>query len=438
MGVFYIFAFIYPDYFSMDKLLIKSATLIFPGADEDGQQVDMLIVAGKIAALGPIGSLKTDDDVIVIQAEGSVLAPGFFDLNANFGEPGLESKEDIVSGAAAAAAGGFTAVAVHPNTHPPIHSQTEVSLIVNRSNNLLVDVYPIGAISQNREGKDLAELYDMKLAGAIAFSDGNRSIQQSGLMSRALLYSKGFGGLVFAFSEDASVAGKAKMNEGRMSTYLGMKGNPNLAEELMVARDLYLAAYNEAPIHFSTISTAGSVDLIRSAKAKGLQVTCDVAAHHLLLTDEALIDFDSNYKVKPPLRSEVDRLALVEAVRDGSVDAIVSQHTPHEIEFKEVEFETAAFGITGLQTVLPILLMAGLSNREIVQALAIAPRKIVGLPIPVCQLDENANLVLYNPDEQWTFDRESNRSKAENNPFFKKELRGKVQLVINNGQVYYG
>src|SRR5690606_7940396 len=251
----------------------------------------------------------------------------------------------------------------------------------------------------------------------------------------ALLYSKGFGGLVFSYAEDKSIAGNTKMNEGAMSTYLGMKGNPNMAEEVMISRDLFLAEYNDTPIHFSTVTCAGSVDLIRRAKKKGLKVTCDVAAHHLLYTDEEIASFDSNFKVKPPLRTKTDRSALVKGLKDGTIDAIVSQHTPHEVEYKTVEFEIAEFGIIGLQTVLPILLKIGLTLELIVEKLSVNPRKILNLPEPVLEVDQPANLILINPDELWIFDEHTNRSKASNNPLFNSELKGKVDLLVNKGHV---
>lgn len=419
----------------MNNILIKSATLIFPDHDKHGQVVDVWIDNGIIKDVSLHGE-KTYEQVTIIDGENQYLAPGFFDMNANFGEPGLESKETISSGCAAAVAGGFTGVAVQPNTNPALHSKGEVAMVVNLSKDNLVSVYPVGAISRDRAGNDLAELYDMKLAGAVAFSNGNRSVQQAGLMSRALLYSKGFGGLILSYAEDLSIANNAKMNEGVMSTYLGMKGNPNLAEELMVTRDLYLADYNDASIHFSTISTKGSVELIRQAKRKGMKVTCDVAAHHLVLTDDLVAEFDSNYKVNPPLRTMVDIEALKEGVKDGTIDAIVSQHTPHEIEFKKVEFEIAKNGIIALQTVLPLLLKAGLSLELIVQKLSINPRKILELALPTLQSGDNANLVLFNPTESWTFDLNTNNSLSVNSPFYNTTLTGKVNLVANNKKIY--
>ncbi|MDH5827402.1 dihydroorotase [Sphingobacterium faecium] len=418
----------------MKSVLITSVKVVLPGNEFDQQVVDVFIEKGKISKIAKSIEVA-DKNIEIFDGTGNILSVGFFDLNANFGEPGLETKEDISSGSAAAAAGGFTAVAVMPNTEPAIQSRAEVALIVNIAKGNLVDVLPIGAVSRNREGSDMAELYDMKKTGAIAFSDGNRSIQQAGLMSRALLYARGFGGLIISHAEDASMAGGNKMNEGVMSTYLGMKGIPNLAETLMISRDLYLAEYAESPIHFTSISTAEGVDLIKKAKAKGIQVTCDVAAHQLVFTDDDIVSFDSNYKVNPPLRTKADAKALIKGLKDGVIDAVVSQHTPHEIEFKNVEFHIAKNGIIGLQTVLPLLVKAGLNDQQIVEKLAVNSRQVVGLTIPQIKEGEEANLVLFNLDEAWVFDNQSNKSKSRNSPLFGKELKGKVKLVINNGQI---
>ncbi|MDM1292887.1 dihydroorotase [Sphingobacterium sp. N143] len=418
----------------MKSLLITSAKVILPGNEFHQQTVDIFIEKGKIVQIGKTVK-PTDKNVEVIDGSGKILAPGFFDLHANFGEPGLETKEDIITGTAAAAAGGFTGVAVMPNTEPAIHSRSEVALIVNVAKGNIVDVHPIGAISKKREGKELAELYDMKQTGAVAFSDGNKSVQQAGLMSRALLYAKGFEGLIFSHAEDESMAGGNKMNEGAMSTYLGMKGIPNLAESLMVSRDLYLAEYTEAPIHFASISTPEAVELIKKAKAKGLRVTCDVAAHQLVFTDEDIIGFDSNYKVSPPLRTKADAKVLLKGVKDGVIDAIVSQHTPQEIEFKNVEFHIAKNGIIGLQTVLPLLVRAGLTEEQIVNSLAVRPRQILALDVPSIEVGAMANLVLFDLTKAWTFDEKTNKSKSKNSPLFGQTLKGAVELVINNNQI---
>ncbi|MES2810199.1 MAG: dihydroorotase, partial [Bacteroidota bacterium] len=374
--------------------------------------------------------------VEVFDATGKHVSPGFFDLNCNIGELGLESKEDLQTGTAAAAAGGFTGIALMPNTQPPVHSKTEVEYLLNRAKGKLVDVYPLGTLSHKREGKDLAEMYDMYLSGAKAFTDGSSPVQDAGLMERALLYTKGFEATVFSYPEDTAIAGKAKVNEGEMSTLLGMKGIPSLAEELMVARDLYLAEYTNSKIHFSTISTQRSVELIREAKKKGLEVTCDVTAHHLVLTDDVLAGFDSLYKVKPPLRTQKDVDALIAGLKDGTIDAIVSQHTPQEIEFKDVEFEVAEFGITGFQTAFSLAVKAGLPVNLIVQKLAVNPRAILALEAAAIAADQKANLVVFDVDAEWVFTTTNNLSKSNNSPYLGQSLKGKVLLTVNNNQLF--
>jgi dihydroorotase len=414
------------------NLLIKSATILDPGSPFHQQVADILIENGIITRIAE----DIEADAELVDAEGKYVSPGFFDLNCNIGELGLETKEDMHSGTKAAAAGGFTGVALMPNTVPPVHSKAEIEYLLNRAKNNLVDVYPLGTISHKREGKDLAEMYDMYLSGAKAFTDGNRPVQDAGLMERALLYAQGFDALVFSYPEDTAIAGKAKVNEGEISTLLGMKGIPSLAEELMIARDLYLAEYTVSKIHFSTISTARSVELIREAKRKGLEVTCDVAAHHLVLTDEALIGFDSMYKVKPPLRTKDDVTALIKGLKDGTIDAIVSQHTPHEVEFKDVEFEVAEYGIVGLQTALALALRSGLPVEMLVDKLAINPREILGVAVPVIAEGERANLVLFDTDAEWEYTGKNNRSKSVNSPFIGHNLKGKVLLTYNNQQIF--
>lgn len=414
------------------NLLIKSATILDPGSSFHQQVADILIENGVITRIAN----DIDADTELFDAEGKYVSPGFFDLNCNVGELGLETKEDLRSGTIAAAAGGFTGIALMPNTQPPVHSKSEVEYLLNRSKGNLVDVYPLGTISQKREGKDLAEMYDMYQSGARAFTDGSRPVQDAGLMERALLYAQGFDALVFSYPEDTAIAGKAKVNEGEISTLLGMKGIPSLAEELMVARDLYLAEYTVSRIHFTTISTARSVELIREAKRKGIEVTCDVAAHHLILTDEALLGFDSLYKVKPPLRTADDVAALVKGLKDGTIDAIVSQHTPHEIEFKDVEFEVAEYGIIGLQTAFSLALKAGLPVELIVEKLAVNPREILGVELPVIAEDEKANLVVFDTDAEWEYTAANNKSKSANSPYIGQRLKGKVLLTYNNQQIF--
>ncbi|MDP9077175.1 MAG: dihydroorotase [Bacteroidota bacterium] len=414
------------------NLLIKSATIIDSNSPFNNQVADILIEKGVISKIGP----DLEADAELIEAEGKYVSPGFFDLNCNIGELGLETKEDLHTGTAAAAAGGFTGIALMPNTIPPVHSKAEIEYLMNRAKRNLVDVYPLGAISHKREGKDLAEMYDMFLSGAKAFTDGNRPVQDAGLMERALLYAQGFDALILSYPEDTAIAGKAKVNEGEISTLLGMKGIPPLAEELMIARDLYLAEYTGSRIHFTTISTTRSVELIREAKRKGLEVTCDVAAHHLVLTDEALMGFDSLYKVKPPLRTRDDVNALLKGLKDGTIDAIVSQHTPHEVEFKDVEFEVAEFGIIGLQTAFTLALKAGLDLELIVQKLAVNPREILGVDATTIGEGQEANIVLLDLGEEWEYTKRNNKSKSYNSPFIGENLKGKVVLTLNNNHLY--
>ncbi len=414
------------------NLLIKSATIIDSNSPFHQKVADILIEKGHISSIAS----NIYADVETVDAKGKYVSPGFFDLNCNIGELGLETKEDLQTGTKAAMAGGFTGLALMPNTQPPVHSKAEVEYLLNRAKNNLVDVYPIGTISHKRDGKDLAEMYDMFLSGAKAFTDGNRPVQDAGLMERALLYTQGFDALIFSYPEDTAIAGKAKVHEGVVSTLLGMKGIPSLAEELMIARDLYLAEYTGSKIHFSTISTERSVELIKEAKRKGLKVTCDVAAHHLILTDEALTGFDSQYKVKPPLRTQKDVKALIKGLKDGTIDAIVSQHTPHEVEFKDVEFEVAEFGMIALQTALSTVLSTGLDIGLIVEKLAINPRTILNIEPAVVAEGSKANLTLFDTDAEWEYTRKNNQSKSYNSPFIGQNLKGKVVLVYNNNHLF--
>jgi len=414
------------------NLLIKGITIADPNSKFNGKTCDVSVENGIITAIA--SKLESPKSAEVYNGKGAILSPGFFDLNCVFGDPGLETKEDIQTGTAAAAAGGFTGVAIMPNTKPVVQSKGEVEYILNRAKGNLVDVKPIGAISQNLEGKELAEMFDMKQAGAVAFAEAGKAIADDGFMSRALQYALGFDGLLFSHPENKSLAGKAHVNESKTTILLGMKGIPALAEELQVSRDIFLAQYHNAPLHISNISTAGSVALIKKAKKDGVKVTCDVAAHQLVFTEESLNDFDSNYKVKPPLRSKADNKALIAGLKDGTIDAISSQHRPHEIEFKNVEFEIANYGIIALQTVLPLLLQAGLDTALIVEKLAISPRNLLKLNVPQVEVGQVANFTVFNPTQEWRFDSETNQSKSANSPLLNTTLKGKVTLVYNNKQ----
>ncbi|TBO43941.1 dihydroorotase [Pedobacter kyonggii] len=415
------------------NLLVKNVTVADPQSKFNNQQCDVRVENGKIKN---IGKLTADKNETVFDAQGAFLTPGFFDLNCVAGDPGFETKEDIQTLTATAKAGGFTGLALLPQTSPVVQSKSQVEYIVNKAKNNLVDVLPVGAISQNREAKELAELFDMQQAGAVAFSDGDKALQDDGFMSRALQYAKGFNALLMVYPENKSIAGKSQINESKNSVLLGMKGLPALAEEMHIARDIFLASYNETKIHISNISTAGAVALIRKAKKDGVRVSCDVTAHHLVFTEELLSDFDSNYKVKPPLRGKADVKALIAGLKDGTIDAITSQHRPEEIEFKNVEFEIAHYGIIALQTVLPLLLKAGLDITLIAEKLAINPRKLLNLAIPVIEENADANFTVFNTTEKWLYNATSNYSKSTNSPLLGAELTGKVTLVYNNNQYW--
>ncbi|GAA3963994.1 dihydroorotase [Pedobacter ginsengiterrae] len=413
------------------NLLVQHVIIADPQSKFNKQQCDVRIEGGKIKS---IGKLSPEKNETVFDAEGAFLSPGFFDLNCVAGDPGFETKEDIETLTAAAKAGGFTGLALLPQASPVVQSKSQVEYIINKAKNNLVDVLPVGSISQNREAKELAELFDMQRAGAIAFSDGDRAIQDDGFMSRALQYAKGFDALLMVYPENKSIAGKAQITESKNSVLLGMKGLPPLAEEMHIARDIFLATYNETKIHISNISTAGSVALIRKAKKDGVQISCDVTAHHLVFTEELLVDFDSNYKVKPPLRSKADIKALIAGLKDGTIDAITSQHRPEEIEFKNVEFEIAHYGIIALQTVLPLLIKAGLDLNLIVEKLSINPRKLLNLNSPIIEEGIEANFTVFATDKKWLYNSNTNYSKSANSPLLGTELTGKVTLVYNNNQ----
>ncbi|MEJ5996216.1 dihydroorotase [Pedobacter sp. Du54] len=414
------------------NLFIKGITIADPNSQFNQQNCDIRVEDGKIVAISnALAPAKGDQ---IFEAQGAILSPGFFDLNCSIGDPGLETKEDLETATAAAKAGGFTALAVLPTSKPVVQNKGQVEYILNKTKNNLVEVHPIGAISNELEGKELAELYDMKRAGAVAFSDGDYAIADDGFMSRALQYAQGFDALLMVYPENKSMAGKSQINESKNSILLGMKGLPALAEEMHIARDIYLATYHHSPIHISTISTAGSVALIKRAKKDGVKITCDVAAHQLIFTEDLLNDFDSNYKVKPPLRSKNDTKALLAGLKDGTIDAICTQHRPHEIEFKDVEFERAAYGIIALQTALPLLLEVGLSAELIAEKLAINPRKLLGLPVATVNIGEDANFTIYHPTQEWVFNSQTNASKSNNSPLLGKTLKGKVQLVYNHKQ----
>lgn len=415
------------------RLLIQNTTIAHPNSPHNGQKRDILIENGTIVSIAAPNSISTENAELV-NGTGTYTAPGFMDMRAQFADPGFEHREDLISGTKAAAAGGFTGVAVLPNTYPPVHSKSEVEYVLNKAKGHVTTVYPIGCITQNHEGKELAELYDMHTAGAIAFSDGDHTINNSGLMHRALLYAKGFDGLLCVHPEDKGMAVGGQMNESATSTRLGMRGIPNLAEQLIIERDIELVRYNDAKLHFSHITTAEAVQLIRAAKADGLKITADVAIAHLSWDDEALEDYDSNFKVTPPLRTHKDIDALIEGLKDGTIDAICSDHNPQDAESKVLEYEYAETGMLGLQTFLPLLVKLApvLGWDVLIKVIAINPRKILGLGEVELTEGKTANLTVFNPTQQWTFDKSSNLSKSVNSPLWGRELTGKIVFTMNN------
>ncbi len=417
-------------------VLLKSVTIVDPNAPNNGQQCDVIISNGIITKIGT--SLEAPANAEVVTGDGLHASPGWFDLHVNFRDPGHEYKEDLTSGVNAAAAGGFTGVMVMPSTEPPIDKKADVEYVINKAAGAIVDVYPAGALSNNLEGKEIAEMYDMHNAGAKAFTDDKHAVASAGVMTRALMYAKNFDGLIISFPHDENMAKNGQMNEGASGTRLGLKGIPALAEELHVARDIFLTEYTDAKLHFCTISTAKSVALIREAKAKGQQITAEVAAHQLLLDDTVLEEFDSNYKVMPPLRTNNDIKALIEGLKDGTIDAISSDHTPEDEEHKKCEFDRAAFGIIGLETAYAALntgVNGALSQDELVQKLAINPRTILQMEVPTIKEGATANITLFNPNQEWVFGENDLRSKSKNTPFVGTTFTGKVLGVINNNQL---
>ncbi len=418
------------------QLLIKNATLVQPGSKHDGTMADIFIKKGKIEAVG-IG--LSDAGAKVIDVKGACVSPGWLDIGTYVGDPGMEHREDFASVARAAVAGGFASIAVLPNTSPALHSKSEVQYVRSRSEGSLVDFLPIGAVTHDCAGKDITEMYDMQAAGAVAFSDGKKSLQDSGLMLRALQYVQPFDGVIINRPHDRTMAPSGQMHEGVMSTSLGMKGIPALAEELMLRRDIYLAEYTGSRFHALNISTAGAVQLVREAKARGLQVTASVAAMNLACDDHLLSEFDPNYKVMPPIRELSDMEALQAGLADGTIDCITSNHCPLDPEAKNLEFPFADFGAIGLETAFGLSWMHlsnSLTVSQLVEKLAIGPRKLLGLPVPALGPGMDACLTIFNPDEEWTFSINDIYSKSKNTPFVGWRMKGKVLGVMNKGRFW--
>ena len=413
------------------NLLIKQAKVIDPNSPHNGKKVDILIEGGQIKSIRKNISSKAK----TISGKNLHVSPGWFDMHVNFRDPGDEHKEDLHTGCGAAAYGGFTGVACMPNTHPPLHTKSDIEYIINKAKGNVVDVHPIGALSKDLKGKEMTEMYDMSKSGAVAFSDEKNPISDAGVLSRALLYVNGFKGLVISHSQDESITLDGQMNEGEISTSLGLNGMPSLAEEVTITRDVYLAEYTNSRLHFATVSTGKSVEIIRAAKRKGINITAEVAAHQIGLDDSALVTFNSNFKVNPPLRNKKDVAALKKGLADGTIDAICSDHCPEDVETKQREFDIAAFGVIGLETAYAVAnTHSGLSSDEIVTKMCIAPRTILGIDVPVIKTGVKANITLFDPKLKWTYNSDDIKSKSANSPFIDANFTGKALGVFNNNK----
>lgn len=413
------------------KILIKEAKIIDPKSPFHNQVVAIQINNGTIEKIG--NNLSPSDDYTKIAEPNLHVSQGWFDSSVSLGEPGFEDRETISNGLLVAARSGFTGIALQPNSFPIIDNQSQVQFVKQKASNSATDLYPIGALTKNSEGNDLAELYDMKNAGAIAFGDYTKSLSNANLLKIGLQYVQDFDGLVIAFCQDEKIKGSGVVNEGIVSTRLGLKGIPNLAEELIVARNLFLLEYTGGKLHIPTISTAKSVALIREAKSKGLQVSCSVAIHHLVLTDEKLETFDTRYKVTPPLRTESDRLALIAAVIDNTIDVITSDHNPIDIEHKKMEFDLAKNGTIGLESAFGALLTV-LPLDTIIEKLT-AAKRIFNIEASEIKEGNGVNLTFFTTESEWKFSKEDILSKSKNSAFLGTNMKGKVVGIYNNSQL---
>jgi dihydroorotase len=417
-------------------LLLKKVTIVAANYDLNGQTLDVFInEKGIIETIGK--DISAPKNTTVFEREGAHVSIGWVDVGTQTSDPGFEHREDLNSVTKAAMAGGFTTICPFPNTNPTIQSKSEILYIKNKTQDYLVDFQPIGALSEEIKGKNIAEMLDMHHAGAIAFSDGKKTAQEGGLILRGMQYAKIFDGLVMNFPYDKSVSPHGQMHEGLTSTSLGLSGIPSMAEELMVQRDLQLLEYADSRLHLHNISTEASVEMVRKAKKKGLRVTASVAALNLCFSDEILRGFDSNFKVLPPLRAQNDIDALVKGLKDGTIDFISTNHTPIDIEGKDLEFPYAEFGAVTLESAFGLLnfyLHKKLTTNELIVFLTIKARTILGLDMPQIKEGNVANLTIFNPSEEWVFTEKDIQSKSKNAPALGKILRGRVLGVVNNGQ----
>jgi dihydroorotase len=409
------------------KILIREAKIIDSKSPFHQQIVDVKISDGLIEKIGK--NLAKDSLYKEISQANLHLSQGWMDSSVSLGEPGYEDRETISNGLQVAAKSGFTAIALQPNSFPVIDNQSQIHFVKQKAAQSATDLFPIGALTKNCEGTDLAELFDMKNAGAVAFGDYGQSLANSNLLKIGLQYVQDFDGLVIAFCQDEKIKGSGIVNEGVVSTRLGLKGIPNLAEELIVARNLFLLEYTGGKLHLPTISTAKSVDLIREAKAKGLQVTCSVAVSNLVLTDEKLDGFDTRFKLSPPLRTNEDRMALLAGVADNTIDIITSDHNPIDVEHKKMEFDGAKNGSIGLESAFGALLTV-LPVETIVAKLTYA-KSIFSFESSEIAEGKPANVTLFSTDGEWIFTKDAILSKSKNSAFLGTKMKGKVIGIYN-------
>lgn len=413
------------------KILIQNAEILDPNSSFHQKEKNVLINNGRIAEIGD----KNYAADKTIKADGMKLSTGWFDLGTYVGDPGLEHKEDLDSVSKAAAGGGFTEIAVLPNTSPSIQTKNEVSYITRGNDTRLVEIHAMAAVTKNNKGEDLTEMIDLHEAGAIAFTDGLKPVWHTDILLKALQYLQKFNGVLIDHPEDIWLNMFGQMHEGINSTMLGLKGMPRIAEDIMVSKNLELLGYAGGRLHMARLSSGKAIDLIRAAKKK-LNVSCDIAAYQPLLDDSHLADFDTNYKVNPPLREKVDNDALIKGLKDGTIDIICSGHLPHEDESKELEFDLADFGIINLQTFGSNLVSLSKSVEwsVLLEKVTVNPRKLLNLEMPRIDVEEKANLTLFDPNRVWTLDEKTNLSKSKNSPWYGKEVTGKVVAVFNNNK----
>ncbi len=425
----------------MQSLIIKGGRVIDPSQNLD-DLADLLVSEGTIEALKK--GLKQPEGAAVIEAEGMVIVPGLIDMHVHLRDPGQEYKEDIFSGSLAAAAGGFTAVTAMANTDPVGDDPSVIRYVRERAGQAAVRVYPVGAVTKELKGEEMAEMGRIKKAGAVAFSDDGRPLVNGTLMRNALQYSSGLDALLIVHEEDPSLAAGGVMHEGAVSSVLGLNGIPAEAEEAMITRDLLLLKLTGGRLHVAHLSTAGSVELIRKAREEGLAVTAEVTPHHLLLTDRIVKNsgYSTDTKVKPPLRSENDRQALWEGLFDGTIDAVATDHAPHHPDDKDREFDFAPFGIAGLEAALPLLLNEVSSGRSkkltlslLVEKLSTAPARILGVPGGTLRKGSPADITIIDPSKIFTVNPETWHSKSRNTPFGGRRLTGAPVYTIVGGKI---